>query len=179
MSARSPKVGLRNMSVAFLECKTFHDILLEEARLEHVKLMKSNPTVSGIYGMGLKECCPTCHTGDNQRNLIYVRPFQDGAYGHVGNTDWDMCIEATICCKLYDYVRSLPREWWIKKATELGVYREDPRGYIYPNSPHRNTTRSQGGIHLQKRSLKASTARCKSCACKVFGIICENCGTAQ
>ena len=173
-AASSPGVVLRFMSVAFLECKTFHDLQLEESRLRHIEERKRDPLIGAIYGIGLGDCCPKCHE-KNHKNLIYVRPFQDGVYGQVGNTDWDMCIEAIVCCKIYDFVRALPREWWIKKATELNVYREDSRGYIYPNSPHRNTTR----LHAQKKALAVKISRCRVCSCKVSGVVCDNCGAAQ
>jgi len=149
-AASSPGVVLRFMSVAFLECATF------------------------LHPDGEVICCPKCHAGD-RKNLIYVRPFKEGVLGDVGNTDWDMCIEATVCCKIYDFVRALPREWWIKKATELNVYREDSRGYIYPNSPHRNTTR----LHAQAKAKPVKVLRCRVCACKVSGVVCDNCGAAQ
>lgn len=72
---------------------------------------------------------------------MHVRPFREGVYGQVGNTDWELCVEAIICCGIYDLVRALPREWWVKKARELGVYssRGDDRGYIYPDSPTLST----------------------------------------
>lgn len=113
----SPGVILRDMAIAFLECPTF----LEE-----------------FWELGGK-CCPRCH--EDRKNKMHVRPFREGVYGQVGNTDWELCVEAIICCGIYDLVRALPREWWVKKARELGVYssRGDDRGYIYPDSPTLST----------------------------------------
>jgi len=104
------------MSVAFLECS----IIIRESWEKHERI----------------ECCPQCH---KHKQLIYVRPYREGVLGEAGNTDWDLCVEGIVCCNLYHFTRSLPRSWWVEKARELGVYREDMRGYIYPASPHRNT----------------------------------------
>jgi hypothetical protein len=106
------------MSIVFIECPTFFKEFPELAYQS--------------------SCCKNCHA--EQRNLIYVRPFRDGVYRE--NTDWYLCVEAIVCCGIYDFVRKLPREWWVGKSREFGVNREDlERGYIYPDSPARNTVR--------------------------------------
>src|SRR5438093_4239375 len=108
-NAVSPQV-FKSMSVAFLECAGFLKLFPE---------WKSS-------------CCSHCHGLDNHK--IYIRPLDSSGY----NADWYLCIEAIVCCGLYHKVRELPREWWVAKSIELGVKRDDGRGYIYPDSPEKD-----------------------------------------
>jgi len=133
----SPQVRLRDMSVVFIECKTFHAEFPDWVDVGYA-------------------CCGDCHSRINA--LIYVRPFKP-EYPSDSNADWSLCIEALICCKIYDMVRALPREWWVKKAKEYGVYRDDSRGYIYSDSPEKNTERP---AHARTVSATIKTERAKA-----------------
>jgi hypothetical protein len=131
-AARSPQVVLRDMSILFVECAELHKEFVE---------LQFEAT-----------CCKKCHVA--KKNLIYVRPFRDEA----GNTDWDVCVEAMVCCAVYNFVRALPREWWLKKAREAGVARDDNRGYIYTTSTHLNTERASRRPSPQAKSKAVSYA---------------------
>jgi len=102
-----------SMSVAFLECSAFKEFLPHD----HV-------------------CCSSCH--ESRARLIYVKPLQEN-----GNPDWFLCIEGIVCCKAYDLVRAIPHSWWADRSQELGVKREDQRGYVYPQSPEHDTDRER------------------------------------
>jgi hypothetical protein len=115
--AMNPQVRLRDVSTLFVQCETF---------------LKEFPDWQFLA----KPCCKDCHS--HQRNLIYARPRRD----EVGNPDWDLCVEGMVCCSIYDLVCKLPHSWWVEFAKKHGVYREDPRGYIYTDTPERNTERS-------------------------------------
>jgi hypothetical protein len=133
ISGGNPQVRLKDMSTAFIQCGAFGTELPVDT-----------------------QCCPKCHTDD--RNMIYVRPFQEGCMGSVGNTDWDLCIEGIVCCGIYDFVRALPREWWVGKSRELGVGRDDGRGYSYTDTPHRNTEHTKkGSSSLAKRPRRIAS----------------------
>lgn len=120
----------QSMSVAFLECKAFKEFL--------------------PFGY---ECCENCHKF--KRNLIFIRPYKPGEE----NPDWMLCIEGIVCCKVYDYVREVPHGWWERMAKDLGVNREDMRGYIYPGSPQRNTERPASPKTIIPRSTAAARRR--------------------
>jgi len=94
-----------DMSVAFLDCSYLRGAL----NLDHES-----------------KCCKDCH---EKKQLIYVRPMNPD-----GNPDWFLCIEAIVCCNLYHFTKNISRDWWESKAIELGVKREDQRGYIYPRT---------------------------------------------
>lgn len=146
MSSHNPQIKLRDMSTLFVECKTFIEYFIEQEKLEAQLLPDyAKPRMVGI---GLI-CCDKCH--ENDRNKIYVRPFREGALGEVGNTDWNLCIEGIICCALYDKVRAIPRDWWVQKAREAGVERDDDKGYIYSDSPSHNTNRRRVASRISKK----------------------------
>lgn len=113
------------MSVVFLECADFHK--------EFPTLSDWPIETSATSGA----CCKDCHT--KPENRIYIQPLEEGEGER--NADWFLCVEAKVCCGLYNFVRALPRDWWVKKSAELGVTRRDDRGYIYPSSPQKNTER--------------------------------------
>lgn len=139
------------MSVVFLECATFLEMInvcnCGFPDLKHHRECRQEQTNRHI-------CCKTCHTHEHGSHLIYVRAFQEGALGEAGNTDWELCVEAIVCCNLYHFVRALPRSWWIEQARKHGVGRGDSKGYIYPNSPSRNTDRSDRPRSGSKRTVQ-------------------------
>jgi hypothetical protein len=127
------------------------------------------------FGIANIVCCERCH--EKREKLISVRPFtiDYDARARIGasqNTDWGLCVEAIVCCTLYDYVRNLPREWWVEQSKKYGVTRQDEfRGYIYPNSPERNTMRENYGLEkrasnknekVPKNPAKGAAARLKA-----------------
>ena len=113
-----------SMSVAFLECASFKEFLPHD----HI-------------------CCLSCH--ETRTHLIYVKPLNDA-----GNPDWFLCIEGIVCCKAYDFVRAIPHEWWSARSQELGVKREDQRGYVYPQSPERDSDRSKARTRVPLRQSR-------------------------
>jgi hypothetical protein len=121
------------MSVAFLSCAD----LREFALADHV-------------------CCPSCH---QRENLIFFVPRYEGS----NQRDYTLCIEAMICCIMWDKVAAIPRDWWVRRAEELGVRREDPRGYIYPSNPEKNTERPRSTPKVNatrvRESIKADHKR--------------------
>jgi hypothetical protein len=101
-------------------------------------------------------CCEFCHA--ERRRLIYVRPWRDPE----GNIDWNLCIEALVCCKAYNHVRAIPYEWWEAKSRELGVKRDDGRGSIFPQSPELNSDRDRSrerGREKSKAKISISKRR--------------------
>src|SRR5262245_49151864 len=76
-------------------------------------------------------CCGTCHTeGDDQYRLITIYPPS-------GPTEWNaptsgsrkgripdmgLGIHASVCCRLIDLVRDLPRSWWLGQYGEKHGY---------------------------------------------------------
>lgn len=114
------------MSVAFIECEEFWRVYQDYAtgRIEF-------------------ECCRECHTNDA---LIYIRPKKADGTG----SDWTLCIEGVVCCQLHHFVSNLPREWWVKRAIDLGVRRDDSRGYVFPSSPSRDTDQPRQAAPVAK-----------------------------
>jgi hypothetical protein len=139
------------MSVAFLSCADFKSIL----PADHV-------------------CCESCHKPAIegsliQPGLICVRAYQEDVYGKVGNCDYQLCVEAQVCCKSYDIVRALPRQWWLDKANELGVSRGDGRGYVYPSQPERNTERTERKYAAPTKVSKAKVKTSVNALAKILG----------
>lgn len=103
----------------------------------------------------LEPCCRECHVNDC---LIFVRPFRNNER----NTDWDICVEAEVCCEMYDFVRALPREWWINYAKEKGFYatRNDGRGYSFTDTPEKDTDRPSS--QTRRSSAQVTKERVKA-----------------
>lgn len=100
--------------------------------------------------------CPCCHNCHKLlQNRIHVRPYKEDGL----NADHELCIEAIVCCSIYDFVRALPREWWIEQAKAFGVYksRDDGRGYMFTDHPEKNTERRSDGKKATsfKQKIKA------------------------
>ena len=104
--------GIRQgMSVAFIDCDGFRKLWETE----------------------LPPCCDKCHESversDGSKvypNKIYVRPRKEnGDY----NSDWALCIEGVVCCKVFHLVTDIPNSWWRAQAERLGVRRDDGQGY--------------------------------------------------
>lgn len=120
------------MSFVFLECDWFR------------KHLNSAPLV----------CCENCHEKLGNKR-IFVSPFKEDGI----NTDWQLCVQGIVCCRMYDFVRGLDRNFWVAQAELYGTKRDDGRGYIYPSSPERNTERASSGSQVQQTSRATSSAR--------------------
>lgn len=133
----NPQVRLRSVATLFIECATIH---------EEFGHLPSDST---------KSCCKSCHEQPQDSGLISIRPRKENYPGDT-NTDWDIRVEAIVCCALYDFVRALDRQWWIGKGKDVGDNDNDQRGYIYSSSTHKNTDKPR--TYEKKNSIASKAA---------------------
>lgn len=110
---------LVRMGIHFLECARFHEMALKDLSENYHRYPE-------------KSCCENCH---RPGNMIYVRPLKEDGL----NADYLLGLEAIVCCHLYDYVRGLPRSFWVAEAELVGCIRTPTSGYTFSHSTHKNT----------------------------------------
>jgi hypothetical protein len=124
------------------------------------------------------ECCKgDCH---ERGTLINVTPYASDATLENRSIDWSLGIQGYVCCGRYEFVRSLSREWWIRKLAQVDGWDEERlRSALHPASWHRvfATNRSQGPSKIQVK-VKVKTNLCPNCGSDWNEIICEECGHA-
>lgn len=135
-----------------------------------------------------KCCVGDCH---DSGGLIPVVPHALDATLENRRLDWEMGIQAMVCCGRYEFVRSLSREWWAKRGQEVGLWTEDTaRKLMHQGSYHRTFERrsvsgsgygSEGSRNVSPRGNMGSSkvsgkGKCPGCGGKWSGDVCENCG---
>src|SRR5215510_12212042 len=73
---------------------------------------EEGPTVFHCRDFSFLGCCETCH---KENFVIAVYPWS--AYSVTRNRmpDLGLGLRAEICCGIFNQVRLLPREWWIRQ----------------------------------------------------------------
>lgn len=144
----------------------------------------------------LGKCCDTCH---EKKFYITVYPWSVYSDDLIDGRMPDLAlgILAEICCARFDYVRSLPRTWWVnlyainqkwpKEAIEklLQATKENYYqilGEVLRSKTSGESIRSQGATSVSRVTKSAPRAKAKS-ECPKCGetwgeIICGNCGHA-
>jgi len=124
------------------------------------------------------KCCQgDCH--DSTASLINVTPYADDATLENRKIDWTLGIQGLVCCGRYEFVRSLSREWWIRKLAIIDNWSEDKvRALLTQGSWHKTfdepkKTNRRTEVVVQKRS-KANN--CPQCGSTWNEVACDDCG---
>lgn len=137
------------------------------------------------------ECCEDCHEKNHHITVFPGSCYTKTKFGWM--PDLSMGLNAEICCKRYDYVRSLPREWWVRELGKHENYTEEQVekllkadgndwfqvwGQIasekwnktHPPLPSRVSRITQGPARPRAR------LECPQCGDAWGGVACGNCG---
>lgn len=151
---------------------------------------------SDIWGyMSEASCCPSCHKRENNSGLIRIYPRSVAS----DLPDLGLGLNALVCCKVYDYARELPREWWLARYGEKhGYSAEDIKRlqeattttlwlrtsselgskYFRLRNPDsivgRNVGNAPRTVGSSRRTV--SIQKCPSCGQRWDGEVCSNCG---
>ena len=121
-----------------------------------------------------KCCVGDCH---ETKQLINVTPYASDATLENRTIDWTLGIQGLVCCGRYEFVRSLSREWWVRKLAVIDNWNEDKvRAALKYGSWHRvyNDTK-----YAQKSTIQSKTKRninCPNCGSKWNEVACDDCG---
>lgn len=129
-------------------------------------------------------CVGDCHEANS---LIPVTPFRIDATLENRRLDWEIGIQARVCCGRYEFVRSLSREWWVRKGQAVGLWDETKaRTLMHGGSWHRTYERGSGrdgtgdsrnvGVSVKASARRVQSGKCPACGQKWMGEVCENCG---
>lgn len=150
------------------------------------------------FGQPADDCCPNCHlNGDTIR--IYPESVHSVGYKDK-MPDLGLGISAEVCCRLYDQVKRLPREWWVELYGRKHGYRKehtdalvaaasDPKSFlrlcgdigslywreVHPGQQRIDSPRSVGSVPRPGKG-RATVSKCPSCGQRPFVEVCENCG---
>lgn len=140
----------------------------------------------------LGKCCDTCH---EKKYHITIYPWSVYSDNLIDGRMPDLAlgILAEVCCARFDYVRSLPRTWWVnlygkasnfpEKDIERLCQATKENYYEVLGSVLRSkTSESKGATSISRVTKSAPRAKAKS-ECPKCGetwgeIICGNCGHA-
>lgn len=129
-------------------------------------------------------CCKgDCH---ERGEFINVTPYAIDATPENRRLDWEIGIQGMVCCGRYEYVRSLSREWWVKKGQEVGLWSEErASALMHKGSWHKTYERRTSSIVLAgsgasvsgaSRKIATGAGKCPGCGAKWSGDVCDNCG---
>ena len=148
------------MSVVFiLNCDAFDS---------EISLLKSN-----------KCCADGCHA---TREFIAVTPYAIDATPENKRLDWELGIQAFVCCGRFNFVRSLSREWWVKKGVEAGLWKQEDvnrlmhKGSWHPTFDRPSNVSPAGSRAVSKTPAKRSVSKCPDCGSSWDQVICNSCG---
>lgn len=124
-----------------------------------------------ISGRHDSSCCSDCH---ERNTLIIVTPYRADVRPDYKPLDFELGIQAIICCGRYDYVRSLSREWWVRaKGAVDGWSEEKVKELLAVGSWHPlNEVRKQAP--MQRTAPKKRG--CPKCGNDWDLAVCRNCG---
>lgn len=135
------------------------------------------------------ECCPKCHADKTGRDLITVHPKSVN-----GLPDLGLGLHAHVCCWMYDYVRQLPRAWWLGKYGEKHGYSPEDIKRLQEAVTSQEWLKVSGelgskyfkirnpgyrGPSTTARRAPVSRGTCPKCGVGWNGSICGNCGHAN
>lgn len=132
------------------------------------------------------KCCVGCHENNA---LIPVTPYAIDATLQNHRLDWEIGIQAMVCCGRFEFVRSLSREWWVKKGESIGLWTREQverlmhRGSWHPTYDDSRVGRSELAIARAVgvsagaiKKVKTGAGKCPACGTKWSGEVCDNCG---
>lgn len=134
-----------------------------------ISLLKSN-----------KCCADGCHS---TREFIAVTPYAIDATLENRRLDWDLGIQAFVCCGRFNFVRSLSREWWVKKGVEIGLWPESKvrelmhKGSWHPSLDGPRLVVSNGSTNPKSKSKAVRVAKCPTCGSSWDQVVCNSCGS--
>jgi hypothetical protein len=123
------------------------------------------------------ECCVDCH----ERGFhIPVVPFVAGATleSRTTSIDWELGIQGEICCGRFEFVRSLSREWWVRKMAEVNGWDEAKvRSLLFTGSWHATMERRATAATKAANVRSANKFSCVFCGAPVVaeGEMCNKC----
>jgi hypothetical protein len=127
-------------------------------------------------------CVGDCHV---ENRLIPVTPYAIDATLENRRLDWEMGIQAQVCCGRYEFVRSLSREWWANKGQSCGLWsREQVDKLMHKGSWHSTLERSpgrsgsgySGTVGVSAAKSRKGSNKCPGCSSTWNGEVCDNCG---
>lgn len=147
-------------------------------------ILKCEAFNDALAGRYLNQCCSgDCHTTGN---LIPVTPYALDATPENKRLDWDLGIQAMVCCGRFEFVRSLSREWWVNKGIEVGLWSEGKaRALMHRGSWHKSYEQRTSTVVLAgsgapskgaSRKVASGPGKCPACGSKWSGEVCDNCG---
>jgi len=120
------------------------------------------------------KCCEgDCHSLGG--SLINVTPWAADATLENRKIDWTLGIQGYVCCGRYEFVRSLSREWWIRKLGQVDNWSvEQVRAKLTQGSWHRTFDEPKSKPRLI--SMPKSSIKCPQCGSKWNEVACDGCG---
>jgi hypothetical protein len=121
-------------------------------------------------------CCKgDCH---ETKSFINVTPYAADATLENRKLDWSLGIQGYVCCGRYEFVRSLSREWWVRKLGEVNGWSEEVvKSYLTQGSWHRVYDKTVSRDTKQtpvKTQVKAPS--CPQCGARWNEVACDDCG---
>jgi len=139
-----------------------------------VYILKCNSFDNEVSARYSNKCCNgKCHQ-DNE--LINVTPYAADATLPNRNLDWSLGIQGLVCCGRYEFVRSLSREWWIRKLAAIENWSlEEVRIKLSQGSWHKTFDKPRSVV-VVKPKVKVTSVNCPQCGARWNEQVCEDCG---
>lgn len=128
-------------------------------------------------------CVGGCH---EVLEFIRVTPYAIDATPENKRLDWELGIQAFVCCGRYEFVRALSREWWVKKGVEVGLWDEaKAKSLMHKGSWHKTYEQRSSAVNVAgsgasgkgaARKVASGPGKCPACGSKWSGDVCDNCG---
>lgn len=124
------------------------------------------------------KCCQgDCHL---KNTLINVTPYADDATLINKAIDWTLGIQGLVCCGRYEFVRSLSREWWIRKLAIIDNWSEDKiKQYLTQGSWHKTFDEPKKTNRRTEVVVKKTINKCPQCGSKWNEVACDDCGYSE
>jgi hypothetical protein len=126
------------------------------------------------------KCCQgDCH---DTKAFINVTPYAADATLENRKIDWTLGIQGYVCCGRYEFVRSLSREWWIRKLAIIDNWSKDKiKQYLTQGSWHKtfDEPKSTNRSKVQIKNKLARVASCPQCGSKWNEVACDDCGYSE
>jgi hypothetical protein len=122
-------------------------------------------------------CCKgDCH---ETKTFINVTPYTADSTLENRKVDWSLGIQGYVCCGRYEFVRSLSREWWVRRLAVIDNWSEEKvRTYLTQGSWHRVYDRgtTTGGRPAQSKARQTKVQHCPQCGSNWNEVACDDCG---
>jgi len=124
-----------------------------------------------------KCCSGDCHS---KQLFINVTPYADDATLENRRIDWSLGIQGYVCCGRYEFVRSLSREWWIRRLAIIDNWSESKVSeFLTQGSWHKTfdepKTKSSSA-NRSKVQIKKTINSCPQCGSRWNEVACDECG---